>query len=116
MRFRNLMIALLFSAVTGLATATPHEVIAEAYELTLDTFQAPATLNGSAGFKTCPECARQLVRTTLSTKYKLNGEVVKFADFRKAISRVQDRDKASVTLVHHLESDTVVSISVRIRK
>jgi hypothetical protein len=31
-------------------------------------------------------------------------------DFRKAILLVQDRRNAMVTVLHHLESDTVVSI------
>lgn len=109
-----LSIALLLCA--QLSLAGPHEVISEAYELTLETFEAPATLNGSAAFRACDECQRQRARTTPATKYKLGGKVVDFAEFREAIRRVSDRDSASVTLVHHLESDTVVSIDVRIRK
>lgn len=114
MNAKYISIALVFCA--HLSFAGPHEVIAEAYELTLETFQAPATLNGSAAFKACSDCERQRARTTPATKYELNGKVVNFTDFRKAISRVQDRASASVTLVHHLESDTVVSIDVWIRQ
>jgi hypothetical protein len=107
-KLKILTLALLCFA--GSATAIEGEVISRAYELGLDQFQAPATPNSRVSFTPCPDCERQSVRVTPETRYSVNGKAMELTDFRKALLLVQDRRNAMVTVLHHLESDTVVSI------
>jgi hypothetical protein len=107
-RLRTLTLVLLCFA--GAAMAVEGTVISRAYEIGLDQFQAPATPNSRAFFRPCQECDRQSARVTPDTRYSVNGKAVGLTDFRKAILLVQDRRNAMVTVLHHLESDTVVSI------
>ena len=108
-RLKILTIALLCFA--GSAMAIEGEVVSRAYEVGLDQFQAPATANSRVFFTPCPDdCDRQSVRVTPETRYSVNGKAMKLTDFRKALLLVQDRRNAMVTVLHHLESDTVVSI------
>ena len=104
-----LSIALLFASF---AAHSQGQVVSQAYELNLSDFSAPTTTNGIAVFKTCEDCDRLRVRVTESTGYSVNGGRVRLEDFRKAIAGVRDRDATTVILLHHLESDTVVSIDV----
>ena len=87
-------------------------VIAQAYEITLSNFRAPATANGGVTFHECEDCTRMSVRVTSGTLYKVNGKAVKLEDFKKAIAYVNDRDEVVLTVLHHLESDTIEMIDV----
>ena len=107
-RIKIVTLALLCFA--GPAMAVEGEVISRAYEVGLDQFQAPATANSRVSFTPCPDCDRQSVSVTPETRYSVDGKVVQLQDFRAALMLVQDRRNAMVTVLHHLESDTVVSI------
>jgi hypothetical protein len=104
------ILTLVLLCFAGPAMAVEGEVISRAYEVDLDQFQAPATPNSTTSFRPCPDCDRQSVRVTPATRYSVNGKALELADFRKALLLVQDRRNAMVTVLHHLESDTVVSI------
>lgn len=94
-------------------TAVAHgEVISQAYELTLAQFTAPATANAGIAFKECDECEVLRMRVTDATSYSINGNQVRLEKFRQALSQIRDREQASVTVLRHLESNTVVSIGV----
>jgi len=110
MRFKTFIAITLL--VLGLATAVQSQVVSQAYEVALNDFQAPATENGGASFRACEDCERQLVRVTTSTRYTINGKAVRFADFRRAVTDARSRRNADVTILHHLESDTIKSINV----
>ena len=85
-------------------------VISQAYEVMLDDFQAPASPAGNVIFRSCEECERVSVRVTATTKYSINGKTVRLEDFRVAVLQTNDRDNKSVTVLHHLESNSVESI------
>ncbi|MEJ2129236.1 MAG: hypothetical protein P8X81_10375 [Woeseiaceae bacterium] len=87
-------------------------VVSQAYEIALTDFLPPATRNGSATFNRCETCEKESVRVTAETRYTVNGRAVRLEDFRKAVAGAHDRDQATVVVLHHLESDTIVSISV----
>lgn len=110
MKIKTLFLTTLLCA--GLITAAQSEVISQAYEVALSNFRAPATVNGSAAFKECDTCERMLVRVTPATRYTISGRAVTLDDFRKAIQRVPNRYGVAVTVLHHLESDTIKSINV----
>jgi hypothetical protein len=87
-------------------------VISQAYEVALSNFRAPATTNGGIAFRECDDCERMNVRVTSGTRYTISGRTVRLEDFRKAIANVPNRGGVAVTVVHHLESDTIELINV----
>lgn len=94
------------------AMATLGPVVSQAYEVALSDFRAPGTANGTVSFKECDECDSRTIRVTGNTRYAINGKSVRFEEFRKAVAAAHNRDKVAVTVLHHLESDTVEFINV----
>jgi hypothetical protein len=99
-------------ACVGFAASAQGEVVSQAYELMLSQFTAPTTANSGIAFKECDDCEIQRMRVTAATSYSINGKSVRLDDFRLAVAQVRDRDEASVTVLRHLESNTVLAISV----
>lgn len=104
--------SMITAVVLSLSLAAGAQVVSQAYEVALGDFRAPATPNGSAAFKECDSCERMLVRVTAATRYAINGRTVQLDDFRDAIKQARHRENAPVTVLHHLESDTIQSIAV----
>ena len=96
----------------GLSAAAYSDVVSQAYEVSLSDFRAPATENGGIAFKECSDCDRRIVRVTAATRYAINGERVRLKDFRKAVVQAADRDEKTVTVLHHLESNTIESLDL----
>lgn len=103
-------IALLGLSLSGAAAI--GNVTSQGYEIMLSNFTAPATANGGVTFRECDSCDRRTVRVTSSTRYAVNGRTVRLEDFRKALTQVPDRDEAALTVLHHLESDTIELIDL----
>lgn len=95
----------------GFAAAAHGQIVSMAYEIALSEFQAPTTANSSVAFRECRDCERKRVRVTPTTRYAVNGEQVRLEDFRKAVQQADD-DDTSVTVLHHLESNTVEALDV----
>ena len=107
---------LAIALVAASAPATAEFVtVAEAYEVALSDFQAPATRNGGISFSTCEDCDRMRLRVGPSTVYVVNGNTVRFEKFREALLLVRDRSKPTVVVKHHLETNEVLSIKITIR-
>jgi len=96
----------------GTSNATADKIVSLAYEVPLSEFRAPATTNGGASFRECSECERHLVRVTAATHYVINGQSMQLPAFKEALLHAKDRDEKTLTVLHHLESDTIQSISV----
>ncbi len=96
----------------SLAMAAQGQVVSQAYEVSLVNFRAPVSENGATSFKECGECTRRLIRVTPATRYTISGRAVRFADFRDMVGDANNRPYAAVTVLHHLESDTIESINV----
>ncbi len=96
----------------GMSVAAAGEIVSLAYEVPLSEFRAPATTNGGASFRECSECERHLVRVTAATHYVVNGKSMQLEAFKDALMHASDRDEKTLTVLHHLESDTIESISV----
>ncbi len=92
--------------------ASQGQVVSQAYEVALSNFSAPATQNGGVSFRKCGDCERMNIRVTDGTRYTINRKAVRFQDFRKAVSQVSHRDSVVLTILHHLESDTIELINV----
>ncbi len=93
----------------GLIGAVHGDVVSQAYEVALGDFRPPANENGTAAFRTCASCEHEVVRVTVETIYKVNGKPLQLEDFRKAVRSAADGD---VIVLHHLESNTIKSITV----
>lgn len=110
MKIKSSIAIALVSLVLSLAASA--DVVSQAYEVALSDFRAPASANGAAAFRACGGCEQKLVRVTESTRYAVNGKTVQLIDFRKAISQARNRSNIPVIVLHHLESDTIESVSV----
>jgi hypothetical protein len=98
----------------SLSAAAQFTTVAPAYEVALKNFRAPATQNGGLAFRQCDTCELQQVRVTPSTTYSINGQSVLLKEFRKALRVADNRKAVTVVVKHHLETDTVVSVSASI--
>jgi hypothetical protein len=109
---KSLICALLVVSLPAVADFT--HTISMAYELALSDLRVPATPNSGLIFKECASCDMTTVRVTANTQYIINGKSMSLKDFRKAVFQVTKRDRTAVTVLHHLESDTIVSVTVKI--
>ncbi len=108
--------SLLFAILLGfsLTAAAEFTTVSLAHEVALSDLRVPTTPNASVSFKTCAECEIQTVRATPMTQYIINGRAVPLKEFREAVFQVRDRSNNIVTVLQHLETNTVVSVSVTI--
>ena len=110
MRYRLLITAII--TCLALPAAADFRTIARAYEIALDNFTAPTSLNAATMFLQCNTCDTQSVRVTSVTEYRVNDKLVSLKEFRKLIFNVPNRSEKTVIVVHHLASDTVEQIQV----
>ena len=98
--------------VFGFAISAQAQVVSQAHEVMLNELRTPSSASGTVAFKECEMCEHVVVRVTANTRYSINGKVVRFADFSKAVATASNRDEVAVIVLHHLESNTVESIDV----
>jgi hypothetical protein len=104
-----IMLMLAFPAAADFVTS------ARAYELVLSDLTVPPSQNSKLMFKECDDCDYMSIRLTPNTQFKINGRNVRFDQFREAIRGVRNADETMTIVLHHLESDTVKSVSVTIK-
>ena len=110
MHIRKLLVALLMTF--SLSAAADFVTVEEGYEVTLNNMTTPVTNTGSLIFKECDDCDSRMIRMTSNTRFIVNGRTVDLKEFRKQVFQVRNPDKVAVTVMHHLESDTITSINV----
>jgi len=98
----------------GLALpATADFVTAQqAYEVALSEIRLPRSENGTIAYKECSTCQIRTTRVDGDTRWLINGKAVSLKKFREATSRVADRDKEAISVLHHLERNRVTAVSV----
>jgi hypothetical protein len=111
---KKLLSISLICAVFSATAMGQGRVISQAYEILLNNFQAPVSAVSTIVFKECDECEQQHARVTEATLYSVNGRSVRLEEFRIAVLQATDRDSKAVTVLHHLESNTVESIDAAI--
>ncbi len=111
---KKLLSISLLCAIFSATAMGQGRVISQAYEILLNNFQAPVSASSTIVFKECDDCEQVHVRVNESTRYSINGKSVRLEDFRIAILQADDRDNKAVTVLHHLESNTVESIDASI--
>lgn len=86
--------------------------IAAAYEIALNNVRMPTSENGVLSFKRCATCDVQRVSVTSQTQYILNDENIEIKELRRSLLKVRERASVTVIVKHHLESDTIIWVSV----
>jgi len=112
MKTRILIIAA--TLLLALQASAEFVTVSRAYEIALSDFRAPATESGAAIFRTCADCDFLTVRVTPRTTYEINGRKLDLHKFREQIFKIREREPVTVIVLHHLESDTVLSIKTTI--
>ena len=96
----------------ALPVAADFKTISRAYEVSLMDFQAPASVNGGTSFKECAECEIISSRVTPDTQYRMNGKALPLDKFRQQAAQINNREAVTIIVKRHLESDTIVSVSL----
>ena len=112
MKMRRLLPALLICAC--LPAMAQFRTVERAIEVALSDMQVPSSTSGSLIFKECANCESSLIPMSSSTRFVVNGETVGLKAFRDNVLGISDRARVTVVVMHHLESNTVTAVSVRI--
>ena len=112
MRIRKLLVLVLLGL--SFAAVADFRTITEVYEIDLTNLRLPGTEGGTLAIKECDECDVQTLRVSAGTRYVLNDRDVTLLQFKKAISRITNREDVVVDVAHHLESDTVTAVMVKL--
>ena len=110
MNIRTVVFALALGV--SFPAAATFEIVSKAHEVSLADLRLPASTSGTLTFKPCEECDYKTVRVSVETQYETNGQRLALEDFRRQMSSMRNRQDVSVTVLHHLESDTIKAIRV----
>lgn len=100
--------------VSALPTQADFVTISRAIEISPSRISVPTSENSRIAFSECEDCETISVRLTPQTRYSVNGQTVKFDKFRQSVLSAKSSENAGIILMHHLESDTVVSVTVKL--
>lgn len=99
----------------SLQAAADFSTITQAYEVPLSDLRLPGNASGTLGFRSCSECAPQTIRVKSNTRYVLNGRTVTLEKFKSKLDGIQGHRDVAATVLHHLESNVITGIKVRLR-
>ena len=98
----------------SLSAAADFTTVTAAYEVKVSDMTMPINEVGTLKFKQCAECETQTLLVNSSTNYVLNGNYVSLADFKDALAGISDPSSEIATVLHHLESNVITGIKVRL--
>ncbi len=110
MQLRKLLVLVLLGL--SLAAAADFRTLTEAYEVDLSNLRLPGSENGTLTFKQCSDCEAQTLRVTSKTRYVINDRDFALAEFKEQLKRVRKRKDQNVSVLHHLESNTIKAVKV----
>lgn len=97
----------------GVPAAAEFVLVSEAHEVALRDLRLPGNANGTLSFKPCETCDYQTVRVTAATEYEANDRLYPLQEFRSQLENVSNPTEVTVTVLHHLESDTIKAVCVK---
>ena len=112
MHTRKILVLVLLGL--SLAAAADFRTITEAYELDLSDLRLPGNEYGTLTFKQCSDCDAQILRVNGKTRYIINNRDFALAEFKEQLKRITNPKDHNVVVLHHLESDTITAIEVRL--
>ncbi|MBT8079590.1 MAG: hypothetical protein KJO31_13515 [Gammaproteobacteria bacterium] len=98
----------------SLPAAAELRTITEVYEVDMPDLRLPSIEGGTVSFKTCSECEFRTLRVRSGARFVLNGKDVTLKKFTMAVSNVANREDLIIDVFHHLESNTVTALMVRV--
>ena len=98
----------------SLTAAADFRTITEVHEVNLVFLRLPGTPSGTLAFAACADCDSQTIRVSLATHYIVNGQTMSLADFKRAVASITNRRDTNIDVFHHLESDTVIRVRVKL--
>ena len=107
MHIRKLLALVLLGL--SLTAAADFTTITEAYEVNSGEMRLPRNTGGTLTFKTCSDCESQTLLVNSRTRYMIDGRDVELTEFKERMAGVRDE---TVTVLHHLESNTISAIKV----
>ncbi len=110
MKTRSLVIAAVALVLT-LPAAAEFKTVQRAHEVLVDDIRLPQNELGTLAFKSCDECALMVKRVTAETRWILDGRSLQLEQFRAGLAAVDDRERVSLTVLHHLETDRITEVS-----
>ncbi len=96
----------------SLVAAADFRTITEAYEVDLSDLRLPGSENGTLTFKQCSDCEAQTLRVTSKTRYVINDRHFALVEFKEQLKTVRNRKDQNVSVLHHLESNTIKAVKV----
>lgn len=108
MHIRTLLALVLIGL--SLSAAADFTTVTEAYEVTSGDMRLPRNVGGTLTFKRCADCDSQTILVNSRTRYIIDGRDVELTEFKERMAGVRNE---SVTVLHHLESNTITAIKVR---
>ena len=113
MRFKVLIIAVLvIIALPAAAQRFDRAVLQQAHEVAARNMRLPRAAGGTLAIRKCDTCDYRVLRVAPDARFIVNGKAVQLDKFRALLSQKEDADREAVTVVHHLERDQVISVSV----
>ena len=91
------------------------QVVELAHEVPLSEFVVPVTRNGNLTFRSCADCKTFTSRMTPQTRYIVNDRDVELAEFRAQVLPLGRSADQYITILQHLEKNTITFISIDIR-
>ena len=110
MKYR-IIIAALMMAVTAPALAD-FVAVSRAYELEPNLVNVPVSSSSSMSFSNCDGCETTSGQLNAQTRFSVDGETVDFEEFCDAIRLAKQSEHSGIFLLHHLESNAILSVSV----
>lgn len=80
------------------------------YEVSINSFRAPLTANGTVTLRECDECDYHAVRVTGQTRYLINGTALRLEDFRKRVVNIRLAGDTTVNVIRNEATGTVSSV------
>ena len=110
MHIRKLLVLVLLGL--SLAAAADFRTITEAYEVALSDLRLPGSEYGTLTFRQFAGCEAQTLRVTSKTRYVINDRDFALTEFEEQLDGVRNRKDQIVSVLHHLESNTIKAIKV----
>lgn len=109
MKFRLTTASMLL--LLSLSVSAQFQTLQLAHEVPGTFFTVPVTQNGTLNFRSCDNCEQFSARLTPQTRFIVDSQPVQLKEFRAAVLGVRDRESYIVTILQHLDSNTITSIS-----
>jgi len=98
----------------SLSAAADFTTLTAGYEVAIGDLRLPRSTGGTLTFRRCVDCELETLRVNSKTRYVLNDRDLELAEFREEIKSVRNKKKEGATVMHHLESNTITAVMVRL--